>query len=171
MEEIMLQIEEALNHELYYIALQSALTLPDICGALASENGMARRPKYIKWYNTYFQPLYNLMLTGQDCYYFRCAFLHQAYFNHPESSYDKIVFFSNMNMVVDNNIINILTKEKHEKWYTVHIDTFCRNIIAAVRIWLKEADKGVNFKKNYDNMIKLHKGDGSFLWAGADVIY
>lgn len=53
MHDLLEQIEKALECNLYYLALQSTLALPDICGALESENGQANRTKYINWYNTY----------------------------------------------------------------------------------------------------------------------
>ena len=38
MHDLLEQIEKALECNLYYLALQSTLALPDICGALESEN-------------------------------------------------------------------------------------------------------------------------------------
>ena len=53
MELILKEIERALDAKLYYLALQASLTLPDICGALQSDNGKATGDKYIAWYDTY----------------------------------------------------------------------------------------------------------------------
>ena len=35
------EIEKALNEEMYLVALQATLALPDICGALEAEDGKA----------------------------------------------------------------------------------------------------------------------------------
>ena len=48
-EEMIRQIRLASTHGLYYLALLGALSLPDICGALASDNGKATGPKYKDW--------------------------------------------------------------------------------------------------------------------------
>lgn len=43
MELILKEIERALDAKLYYLALQASLTLPDICGALQSNDGVAKK--------------------------------------------------------------------------------------------------------------------------------
>ena len=47
MELILKEIERALDAKLYYLALQASLTLPDICGALQSNDGVAKKHKYM----------------------------------------------------------------------------------------------------------------------------
>ena len=59
MEELLSQIKKALESNLYLVALQSTLTLPDICSGLTNENGKSDRNDYIKWYADYQEkPLY-----------------------------------------------------------------------------------------------------------------
>lgn len=48
MEEMIRQIRAASVAGLYYLALFGALTLPDICGALAASDGKASKTKYTK---------------------------------------------------------------------------------------------------------------------------
>lgn len=47
------QIEACLQEKLYLPALASALSLPDICAALESDNGESSGTKYQKWYDEY----------------------------------------------------------------------------------------------------------------------
>jgi hypothetical protein len=49
MNELIAQIHEASNAGLYYLALLGALVLPDICGALDSEEGNRLRVKQIRY--------------------------------------------------------------------------------------------------------------------------
>lgn len=49
MKELIHQTRSALAAGLYYLALLGALALPDICGALASDNGKASGSKYKGW--------------------------------------------------------------------------------------------------------------------------
>ena len=49
MEELLIQIELALQYNLYYLALQSTLTLPDICSALIDTKGETSGAKYASW--------------------------------------------------------------------------------------------------------------------------
>ena len=44
-------IRKALENELYFVALSSALTLPDICGKAAYPTERSTRKRYILWYD------------------------------------------------------------------------------------------------------------------------
>jgi hypothetical protein len=80
--DILDQIERAKNAGLYYAALFSALSIPDIAGALDSSDGRAKPERFAAWFDTYVGPKYvtprGQTLLGNDCYYFRCALLHQG---------------------------------------------------------------------------------------------
>lgn len=170
MEDILFQIEEALRHKLYYIALQSTLLLPDICGALNSNNGKATKRKYIEWYEKFYLNKY-YGLTGEDCYYFRCANIHQGYFQHTDSSYDKVVFIAHDLGSIHNVVIRTPYNGEEENWYALDIKLFCNNMIDAVRTWLKSVKNEPDFIRNYAKMVKLHKNEASFILAGADLVY
>lgn len=107
MELILKEIERALDAKLYYLALQASLTLPDICGALQSDNGKATGDKYIDWYDTYAKEPGNLSISGKDCYYFRCSYVHQALTTHERSSYSRIIFLAPtcQGITMHNNVI------------------------------------------------------------------
>ena len=53
MNDFLLQIREGLNKNLYLLSLFSALAIPDICGAMSSENGEANAEKYKAWFDKY----------------------------------------------------------------------------------------------------------------------
>ena len=81
---IVSEIRCALNNDLLIIALQAALTLPDICGkaAFPNENTSSR---YKKWYDEEIgeyehAPNYTHMpyLSGKVVYNLRCALLHEG---------------------------------------------------------------------------------------------
>src|SRR5690625_2090972 len=92
MEDFLSQIAEGLESGLYQLALSLTLCLPDICGALESENGYATGTKYKAWFDRYVKQKYPNTLTADDCYYFRCSFLHQGTTEHKKSNYKKIIF-------------------------------------------------------------------------------
>lgn len=69
------QIRAASVAGLYYLALFGALTLPDICGALAASDGKASKTSYIAWLR------YNVPEQAADAdqlYGLRCSLLHQG---------------------------------------------------------------------------------------------
>lgn len=67
---------------LHFLALFGALTLPDICGALASENGRASGSKYRAWVETHTPDLKH---RAAELYGLRCSLLHQGQ-AHPHGS-------------------------------------------------------------------------------------
>ena len=46
MRDFLAQIKMGLDQNLYFLSLFSALAIPDICGAIGSENGEASAEKY-----------------------------------------------------------------------------------------------------------------------------
>ena len=56
MKEFIRQVESSLDHGLYYVALMSALTIPDMAAALESSDGTTNGEKYQKWYEKWVQP-------------------------------------------------------------------------------------------------------------------
>src|SRR4051812_30437594 len=75
MDELISQIRAAMDAGLYYVALMGTLMLPDICGALASENGQSTPSKYRDWLTA------NVPEQASDAaeiYGLRCSLLHQG---------------------------------------------------------------------------------------------
>lgn len=149
MELFLREIEKALDNDLYYLALQFSLTLPDICGALQSEDGNAKGERYKDWYDTYAKESSSLAIDGKDCYYFRCSCLHQGTSVHSKSSYSRIMFIvPNPTLKVHNSVIN--------NALCIDVDLFCRNMIDSVRRWLESVKDKELFKKNYEKLFKLY---------------
>lgn len=82
------EINSALDSDLYLIALNSALTLPDICGKAEYPRMENTTNRYLKWYSEYIgQGLRNTddvseekipYLSATVVYQLRCAMLHTA---------------------------------------------------------------------------------------------
>jgi hypothetical protein len=75
MDEMIRQIRAASAAGLFYLALFGALTLPDICGALASSDGKATGTKYKTWLRDYVPEQAN---NADLVYGLRCSLLHQG---------------------------------------------------------------------------------------------
>ena len=90
MQDVIQQIRNANRGGLYYVALFSALALPDICAALESNDGQASKDKFIAWFDAHVTPRYNGFLDGETCYNFRCSMLHQGSTQHPRGRYSRI---------------------------------------------------------------------------------
>jgi len=93
MDLILIQITRGLERGFHYLAVVTALTLPDICGALESEDGWATKPRFVAWWEQWMAPRYPLM-TAEDAYALRSGIVHQAKLAKvkPDLTYDRIVF-------------------------------------------------------------------------------
>ncbi|USS40070.1 hypothetical protein NF865_06920 [Thermococcus aggregans] len=150
MEELISQIKKALDNNLYYLALLAALTLPDICGALSSEDGKATKQRYIEWFNKYVGEKYKGCLTGEDCYYFRCSFVHQGTSQHPKSNYSRVIF------VEPTGTSNIFHCNILEDALNIDVRIFVMDILEGVEKWLREVKDTEVFKKNYARFMKRY---------------
>ena len=163
MEFFLREIEKALECKLYYLALTSVLTLPDICGALQSDNGQATGARYKEWYKNYVQEPEDCALSAEECYRFRCALVHQGKTHHDKSRFDKIMFLDpDIGLVMHNCIIDGVLD--------LDIVIFCNLMIAAVRKWETEMKDNLNFAKNYEKLIRVHPDGIPPYIVGAPVI-
>lgn len=78
--------EQALKHNLYFAALNLALTLPDICAKAKYPNEKSNKKRYVDWYEEYIGQYEKSpdktkdmpYESGEMIYSLRCAVLHQG---------------------------------------------------------------------------------------------
>lgn len=163
MEELLGQIEKSVTSGSYLLGLYVALALPDICGALESNNGVATGNRYQAWFNKWVAPKYGGTLTGAQCYAYRCGVLHQGRSKHNNLGYSKIIFLEpNSRMVLHRNIFNDA--------YNIDLKIFCGDIVTSVREWLPTVADNINFKKNYEHFMKRHANGIAPYVVGVPVI-
>lgn len=151
MNDFLEQILKALDCNLYYLALQSTLSLPDICSALISPNGMTSGSQYINWYNTYAKEPGSLSINGEDCYKFRCSAIHQGSTQHARSSYSRILFIeaSRANgIIIHNTVLNDALN--------IDLRVFCENMVQSVVKWLELVKDDPIFLSNYEKFMKRY---------------
>lgn len=161
MEEFIKQIRIALDNKLYYLALQSCLSLPDICASLDSEDGRTTGAKYAKWYDENVKGTSNL--TGEDCYMFRCSALHQGHTQNQKSRYSRIIFVEpSPRFFMHNNVIMDVLN--------IDINVFCNSILNAVEDWLTKQQDNPQFLKNYELFIRRYPDGIAPFMVGIPVI-
>ena len=150
MKNLLEQIKKGLDNNLYYVSLFAALSIPDICGAIDSENGEASANKYVQWFNKYVARKYTGFLNGEDCYYFRCSLIHQGSSQHPKSNYSRVLFVepTATTSVFHCNILNDALN--------IDVRIFCSDIIEGVKEWLRKVENTELYKKNYDKFMMRH---------------
>jgi hypothetical protein len=164
MRELLNQIKSGLDANLYFLALFASLSIPDICGALDSENGEASRQKYEKWFDTYIASKYNGFLTGRDCYYFRCSLLHQGTSQHKNSRHSRILFIEPLTTsnIFHNNIMNDVLN--------IDVNIFCKDIIASAEEYLNQKENADLYIENYNKFIRRYPDGLSPYIKGIPVI-
>lgn len=96
---ILKEIETCIDKKLYHVALTTALTLPDICSKLVSDDKNTKN-RHIQWCNTYlvdYLPAINNYFFhktdwGSIIYQLRCGILHNAE-NDVEMHSEKYEYF------------------------------------------------------------------------------
>src|SRR3989304_6733920 len=142
MKDILEQIRGASDRGLYYVALFSALAIPDICGALESADGQGSGAKYVGWFDRHVAPRYHGFLSGEDAYRFRGSMLHQGTTHHPQNSFTRILFVEPgaTTNVFHNNIIGDALN--------IDVSIFVRDLVEAAEGWLSTAEKMPEYQVN-----------------------
>ena len=164
MDVLFTQIKECLARGLYFPALYTTLTLPDICGALGSENGKTSGDKYKAWFDEYVSQKYNGFVNGETCYFLRCSLLHQGTSIHPSGNYSRILFTlpNPQNNTFHNNVLNDALN--------LDLKIFCLDIISVADSWVAENKNTELFILNYDKFLRLYPFGISPYMAGMPLI-
>jgi hypothetical protein len=163
------QIEQSLNSGFYYLSLMTALSIPDIAGALDSANGEASGQKYADWFEKHVRPRFieNVRkslpqeiadripaienpLTGEACYRFRCSLLHQGSSQHPRSPFSRIIF------IEPGATTNVIHYGTMSGALCIDLRLFCHEVIAGARLWLDTVEGSEPFNSNYGKFARRH---------------
>ena len=164
MKDFLEQIQIGLKTNLYYLSLFAALAIPDICGAVGTEDGLASSDKYKDWFNKYVAHKYEGFLTADDCYLFRCSLLHQGSSQHPKSGYSRVLFVepSATTNVFHCNIMNDALN--------IDVRIFCNDIVEGVKVWLQQYEETELYKKNYGKFMSRYPNGLAPYIVGVPVI-
>jgi len=155
MDELIAQTRAALNTNLYYLSLFSALTVPDICGALDSQDGVATGARYRGWYRTHVLPRFNT-LSPEECYRYRCTALHQGRSEPSQSvDYDRVIFIEPA--AAQRIQINVKRRTAGKDTASmIHLRDFVTAIADAADAWLAHIRGTEPFDTNYRRFMHRH---------------
>jgi len=173
MEDIIRQIQQGVQANLYLLALYAALPLPDICGAVESPDGVATGQKYRNWYNKYVFPRYNF-LTAEECYDFRCKLLHQGQTRAKNAnSYYSHVAFAEPGL--NRPKLNFGTSGIHGQSgpgpKSIEVVDFINALIYGVISWQFEKRGTEPFEKNMKLCLRRREEGIAGLLTGVPYIY
>lgn len=162
MDALLNQIETALQANLFYLSLFSALSIPDICGALNAPDGRATGSRYRDWYSRYVTPRYDT-LSAEEAYQFRCSALHQgsAEPDRPKD-YERVIF-------LEPNQLSINVKRMSSNGRTaimIDLKRLIPSIIEGVRQFCAESKGSEPFDSNLAGFMRRYP-DGLAPWSKA----
>lgn len=165
MDNLIYELEIALENGAYLMSLNTALIIPDVCAALQSQNGKTNGKKYAAWFNEYLGDEYGPLVTGEDIYKIRCAVLHQGKLNNDNFlNYDRIAF-----QLPDKNN-NVFHRNVSGGFLNLHINVFIRDLIAGYKEWAIATEGDENVKRNYEQAIKMYTNVTMFGFPGLSII-
>ena len=152
------EITSALEARLYRVALLTSLAVPDIAGALDAPDGQATERRYVDWVDKWAVPHFSKAgfqtISGEDCYRYRCALIHQGRGKHPRSRYVATLFV----LPSPGSFIAPMTPQVDGgRMIVIDVPTFCRWMVAAAEDWLTQVEGSELFATNSQQMLRLHK--------------
>ncbi len=151
MRNLLEQIQKGLEYNLYFLSLFTALSMPDICGAIESQDGKATGAKYETWFNKYVASQYEGFLTSAHSNKLRCTYLHQGSSQHYKSHYSRVLFIEPSNTTkvrIHKGILNDVL--------IIDVRIFCLDIINGVNQWLKKVENTESYKANCDKFMRRY---------------
>ncbi|MDE5599168.1 MAG: hypothetical protein K2J04_15240 [Lachnospiraceae bacterium] len=158
-------IRKALENELYFVALSSALTLPDICGKTAYPDERSSRKRYISWYDEEIGKYEknpddkdNMpYLSGEVVYSLRCSLLHEGNPNMSNDGLRTDLPIDHFSLVIEkakpfdiysdsSSIMNF--GSEHIREYQMNVRRICMILCNVAESYYKE--NKVKFHFNYE---------------------
>lgn len=148
MEELFAQIRAAANAELYYLALVGTLVLPDICGALDSDNGSASGAKYRTWIE---QNVPEQAGNAAHLWGLRCSLLHQGRAT-PHGATFPVAF---MHPGAGIQLHNLMTSVDDEEVAWLSIPDFVEEVVGGAERWLARVGSTNRVQTNLAKFARL----------------
>lgn len=167
-------IRTALDHNIYFAALSTALTLPDICGKAEYPYETSSKKRYVDWYDNEigkyeknpFQTTEEEMpyLSGNIIYSLRCSLLHEG---NPNIDNERLIK-RHESLPIDHFVLQIENKNdceiysdesgisdlfgQHRRSYKMSIRRICLIICKVAEEYYKENVEKFHFSYEIYNL-------------------
>ena len=163
MERFTKSLRSSVKHQDWYVALSSALTLPDVCGRLIDPKKHSG-PRYKEWFDQWMAPSYtatlpgigsHCFLSGGDCYALRCSYLHNGGTDitqqRARNALDDFHF-----IVPPGNGCSIHCNRINNK-LQLQVDIFCLDVADAVDRWALSVKDNHEIQQRMRSLIAIYK--------------
>ena len=158
-------IRKALENELYFAALSSALTLPDICGKAERPTEKSSKKRYILWYDEEIGKYEKNpddkddmpYLSGEVIYSLRCSLLHEGNPNMKNDGLGNTQSIDHFSLVIEKakpfdpyTDASIIMEDGNKKVreYRMNVRRMCMILCNVAEAYYKENRN--NFHFNYE---------------------
>lgn len=149
MEELIRQIRRASDGGQYYLALIGALMLPDICGALGSDDGRASGPKYTAWLRA------RVPEEAGDAdliYGLRCSLAHQGRAMPHQGSFPIAFMYPSPDVAQLHNLSTVVGSDQ-VGWLSIPI--FVEDVTRGAEQWLGKFGGTATVRRNLQKFARL----------------
>lgn len=148
MDALIEDIEFAVVHHRWLLALTGTLALPDICAAVGSANGQTTGARYKAWVQEHLSHKYP-RLDPDELYKMRCSLLHQG--TSSTVKYSRIIFCGpDASFRIHNGVI----QNGDDEVLLLDLPTFCSDVITAVRAWKVQSEGTQNYQQNIGKLMR-----------------
>lgn len=151
------EMEACRDARLYFPAILVALALPDICGALGSDNGRSTGPKYKRWAEEW---LPDAGYFSAGLWALRCSLLHQGS-AQPENGGPRVAFSINDGPNgVDLHGPGAILEEINtgDRMTPISARSFVTEVAAGVSAWVAKYGSTSIVLSNLEKSARLRKG-------------
>jgi hypothetical protein len=147
----------------WYVALSTALTLPDVCGRLIEPEEKSSERRYSNWFKQWMEPTYTvdlpgepetIFLSGGDCYALRCSYLHEGGADitaqRARKALDDFHFISPPPPGWE------LHRNKMGRTLQLQVDIFCSEIADAVDSWANSVAEDQIIQERMKSLLVIH---------------
>ena len=151
MERFTTAIRAALKDRNWFGALFLSLAMPDICGSLETPK-VGSKKRYPRWFNAYLATEYKGFLTAKDCYYLRCACLHEGSDTQYKFSGGVPIHF----IVPFPGARRLIHKNYSNGTLQMDINIFCNDVCRAVDAWSQKVSTDQAIQSRIAAMLQVH---------------
>jgi hypothetical protein len=150
MDELIRQIRAASDAGFYYLALMGSLMLPDICGALASDNGRATPSKFKDWLTA---NVPEQAADAAELWGLRCSLLHQGSATPRGGHFPVACMFPHPSVPQLHNLSTESASGDRVGWLSIPI--FVEEVTRGAEVWYAKYGKTARVKRNMERFARL----------------
>lgn len=159
------ELERCICCRLYYPAIMTALSVPEICASLEDEDDKFGSDAFIGWYDQWLKSYYP-ELPGGDLWSLRNGLLHRGRYRHSRMMHKGGIQF---NCGRADAVDNCVFADANGDVFAIHAPTFIKKMARAVEAWYAAKGSDPVVIANLKRMVTNDPNGGTFI-SGVEVL-